>query len=473
MASLERCKLKCQRFIRSSIPVIAPIASELRTLPKFRAIEHKPGRVKYEEETQPNWWALPKNLWQTLVKSSEGVNLVDSIVKAPQFSASIGKTIFLATGKGVVYSSPDEIARELLVSYLFEAGTGRWKPSVFERIWKDCASFFNPKEKKMEYFIYAPICWRLGTIIKRRLKLGDGFEIRRLSNNEVAHLASLNPALAGIHFEHRFTLWTSTFFVHRWEWEKRVEDDYSGYWNVFPALSDDWVSKLNEEVALLRSLLNPELSVPLYAVIKDSSPRDIGGGVTSRELPWKPTLTSFSRASSKVYSRGEINSYVRRRAKFLGLIGKKGWGEVAASMRRFAIARQNPFAADVLADVIAALEQLVVRGERGELTYKLSVRTANMLAKSVAKSPAVIVKDIKDAYDYRSQVAHGDYVFDNPQEWDAARRMRRAKGKKGNPFHDINKINRLTGTVSQYYRRALEIIIDTGELKIDWTSMGL
>ena len=146
-------------------------------------------------------------------------------------------------------------------------------------------------------------------------------------------------------------------------------------------------------------------------------------------------------------------------------------------MRRFAVAWENPFRADILADIIAALEHLVVGTERNNKNWKLRNRTAHFLEKTETKRQE-IVNDLKDAYTYRSDVFHGGYVFDNASEWETATRMKRDKmkrdkGKGGNPFHDVNEVHRLIYTVSQYYRRALEIMIDRGQLEVDWSAQGL
>ncbi len=67
----------------------------------------------------------------------------------------------------------------------------------------------------------------------------------------------------------------------------------------------------------------------------------------------------------------------------------------------------------------------------------------------------------------------GGFVFDNVREWQAAIRMKRAKGKKGNPFHDVNEVHRLIYKVSDYYRRMLQTMIDRGQCEIDWSGGGL
>ena len=74
---------------------------------------------------------------------------------------------------------------------------------------------------------------------------------------------------------------------------------------------------------------------------------------------------------------------------------------------------------------------------------------------------------------YRSRVAHGDYVFDDVGEWSTARALKRAKGKHGNPFHDVNEVHRLKYTLSKYYRSAVIKMIRSGQLEIDWAKHGL
>ena len=83
------------------------------------------------------------------------------------------------------------------------------------------------------------------------------------------------------------------------------------------------------------------------------------------------------------------------------------------------------------------------------------------------------MNDLRDAYAYRSQVFHGGFVFDNAMEWQAATRMKRAKGKGGNPFYHVNEVHRLIYKVSNYYRRTLQVMIDRGQCEIDWTGQGL
>ena len=135
-------------------------------------------------------------------------------------------------------------------------------------------------------------------------------------------------------------------------------------------------------------------------------------------------------------------------------------------MRRFAVAWENPFRADILADIVAALEKLIVNSKE-EVSYKLRTRVAFLLGKSSAERKN-IAKNIKDAYSYRSDVFHGGYVFDSLSEFEAAKRIKKAKGKKGNPFHHINEVHRLIYKMRAYYRDILKFMIDRSEFIINW-----
>ena len=469
MTSLDQCKNQFRLFLRDCLPPISQAINSIPSIPKFSVVpSSKPDSYKFVEEKQPNWWQLPKELKQTLFSSSEGQALIALLERTPPFSHTIGKEIFLSDrGMSKTYDSGIVLASEILVSYLFAAGVGRWKPTIFDRVWRDCVSYYDPEDNIVEYFLYAPIAFRLG--ITKQLDLGDGLAIRRLRNDEVARLASLNPALAGVLVGHRFTLWTTTFFVKRCEFEKHIVNKESTQWGLLQNSLNQWVSRLNEEVAILRSLLNEALAVPTYAFIRDGYPRDpLGGPPTS--LPWRVNFRPFDNPPS----RRELTNYTKRRAKFLELQGERGWENVAASMRRYAIAWENPFRADILADIGAALENLVVQSDR-EVSYKFRLRTAHFLEKTATKRQDII-RDLNVAYSYRSNVFHGGFVFDNPGEYETATRMKPSKkklGKGGNPFHDVNEVHRLIYAVSDYYRRILKTMIDHELMEIDWTTFGL
>lgn len=464
--SLDECRRSAETFVRRGLPVAAQAEGGLPTVPRFSAkVKTGPGkRIRYVETGAPNWWQLGKDRNLALLESPAGQELVRELGATVPFSACIGKMIWIDQRQTATnYASAGEIALEVLTSYLFAAGAGRWNAAAFKKVWDDCVAYFDPAQTKLEYVLYAPIGNLSG--IKRRLTLSSDLVIRRLPPEQVAHLASLNTRIAGMTEEHRLTLWTSLFFVERCSFDKTLRD-VNDVPTSLGTFRDDWWCHLNEEVAMLRSLLGPGPCVPSYALIRDGYPRDGTEGPGSRELPWRYRLldrTSFTRRQLKQYSR--------RRAAFLALRGSPAWEIVAGSMRRFAIAWENTFPADALADIVSAVESLVV-DDKTEVSYKVRVRTSNLLGMTT-KQRQHILTDMRKAYEYRSKVAHGAYVFDDPREWQTAKRLKRAKGKHGNPFHDVNEIHRLKYAVAGYYRDILVRLIDRSDLSINWSDRGL
>jgi len=437
----------------------------MSTMPNFYAEPSgKNGRHKFIETTQTNWWQLPKDLKASLYKTPEAQTLVSRFESTPPFSKVISKSIMIPSrGKSSCYKTGTDIANTLLISYLFSSGCGRWQHPKFNKVWNDCVAYFDPNSKTLEYFLYAPISSMPG--VTQKIELDDGVVIRRLSASKIAHLASLDSNLAGYTLFHRLTLWPSCFFEKRMELEKIVVTE-TGLDQKSLNIIFDWESRINEEVSLLRCLLNETPAITTFSFIRNGYPRDPGGG-NIISLPWRARLPNWVEPPSK----NEVKGYRKRRSKFVNAHGKQGWDSIAISMRRFAIAWENPFRADVLADIVSALEQLVVNSDR-EVSYKLRTRVAYLLGKSPTDRKN-IAKNIKDAYSYRSNVFHGGYVFDNPREIEGARRIKKAKGKKGNPFHDTNEVHRLIYTISEYYRNILKFMIDRSEFIINWEEKAL
>jgi len=253
LSLLAQSRMRCERLLRTFLPAFSQIAPNLPTLPRFYALpSSKPGRHKFIDEKQPNWWQLPRDLRQSIFSSGEGQSLAASVEQTPPFSHCIGKQIvFPQIGTASNYTSGSDLAREILVSYLFAAGVKQWKPTEFDRVWCDCVSYFNPAETTLEYFLYAPIAYMPG--VPRHLNLGDGLAIRRLQASEMARLASLCPTLAGVSVEDVGTQWPTHFFRKRYEFEKLLVKPESIDWR-FKSHSSllDWRSRLNEEVTIRR-----------------------------------------------------------------------------------------------------------------------------------------------------------------------------------------------------------------------------
>lgn len=166
-----------------------------------------------------------------------------------------------------------------------------------------------------------------------------------------------------------------------------------------------------------------------------------------------------------------LTRYRKVRTQFLTMEKDDEWRRVFQSMRRFVAAWGNPSPEDVLTDLVAAIESLLV-WDSGELSYKVRVRGAALLGGDINER-TIIAKDLKDAYALRSKVVHGAYVFDALGDRSTADRLGAARGEGGNPFHDINEINRLTGTLVDYFRSLIRLFVRVGSLKREWEKLGL
>jgi len=463
--SIDSCQASCERFVRFAIPSISAVASKISTIPAFEAAkQEKRNSYRFVEGTQPNWWQVPRELWATILNSTEGRASIIELEKTLPFQDCIGKWIYLV-GRGTGHSVPSgaAIAKTILSSYLFEAGAGRWKPRAFSRVWSDCVRYFDPLTRKTSYKLFAPVMGPIG--LGRKLKLEDGRFLQNLPVSRVARLGSLNNELAGVTLRHRFWLWTTVFLIQENIVEKKIEPEVPMSTSQQGAATN-WEAMINKEVAIFRSFLHPLVSIPTYALVLEGYPRDPVGGPIP-QVHWRPAEYSFTR---KV-PLAKLRRYALLRSKFLAESGTHAWGAVMASMRRFALAWENPFVSDVLAGIVAALEGLLVR-DKQEVSYKLRIRAAHLLTKDLQKRREIL-KNLSSAYDYRSRVFHGDYVFDDLREWATAKDMKRAKGKGGDPFYDLNKVNRLVGILSDYYRSSLAMIVRSGKLEMNWSDVGL
>lgn len=472
-SSLERCRENCEQFLRNTLPSFRTIEPTLPVIPKFSVV-HDPGRkrMRFAEHGQPNWWQVPKDLWTDAFKTESGQAVLNSLESTAPFRDVIGKSMHLVeSGRGIGGIDREYIAKEISRSYLFEAATGPWRPHAFERVWNQCVDYFDPSEAELTWVLYAPI-WGLRGI-SRSLSLGDGLEIRNLTTARQARIASLDSTLSGVNIEHRLTLWPSHFFVKEFKVQKIFDSD--GQSNEIQinrshemaVRKTDVYSALNEEVVLLRALLGNEATVPHFAFIYDGYPRDPGGGQYNT-FPWRPRLSHRDHRTT----RAEIDRYASKRARFKELSGEPGWGAVMASMRRYAIAWDSPYPADSLSDIVSALEGLLLQGKRTETERTLKERAANILTTNETERQ-VIRKNIKDAYELRSRIAHGGFVFDTYSEIETARAMksvgtrRQARQRDNSLIKKLQEVQRLKGVLANYYGSALGKLISSGTLKVD------
>jgi len=89
-----------------------------------------------------------------------------------------------------------------------------------------------------------------------------------------------------------------------------------------------------------------------------------------------------------------------------GALGERPRLSLAA--RRLSAAMLQTDDQDKILDLLIGLEALLGDEAKSEMTYKLALRTAAVLAATGDFDPSVVFADVKRLYAYRSAVAHGD-----------------------------------------------------------------
>ena len=100
---------------------------------------------------------------------------------------------------------------------------------------------------------------------------------------------------------------------------------------------------------------------------------------------------------------------IERAGIVLAYLRKAGKRQSLAA-RRFSSAALRSEEDDSILDLCIALEAALGDRQRGEMTYKLSLRSAAALSleEEPATSPAEVMRKVKRLYDWRSAVVHGD-----------------------------------------------------------------
>lgn len=79
---------------------------------------------------------------------------------------------------------------------------------------------------------------------------------------------------------------------------------------------------------------------------------------------------------------------------------------IEIAIRYFNFANERDSNEDKMVDYIIALEALYLNGDHGEFTYRLAHRAASMLGSTFDKRRETF-RNVRDAYDLRSQIVHG------------------------------------------------------------------
>lgn len=88
--------------------------------------------------------------------------------------------------------------------------------------------------------------------------------------------------------------------------------------------------------------------------------------------------------------------------------GVEGRDSLELAARRLSAGMLRETDDDAILDLLIGLEAMLSDKDKGELTFKLALRSAAVLAGLPAYNPSVVFGQVKQLYNYRSAVAHGD-----------------------------------------------------------------
>lgn len=108
---------------------------------------------------------------------------------------------------------------------------------------------------------------------------------------------------------------------------------------------------------------------------------------------------------------------VRRAGKVLRYLRDADRRQRLAS-RRFSSAALREEEEDAILDLCIALEAAVGDRQRGEMTYKLSLRTAALMSleEPASETSATVMRRVKQLYNWRSKIVHGDEDIEKARE---------------------------------------------------------
>jgi hypothetical protein len=381
VASLLDLRSPSAAFVKSSIPLVA--AADLKHIPRFVAL---PGHRHWLELLSPRWRFLPPRLLSETIRTPKGKILVAALDQLLLDRGILHADLrFGGVGKMV---SAGNMAVELLETYLSIAGPV-WNTRSFSQAWRAWTTLLDPEVTFLPVAVVAQV-FGLGKNFKRAIPLKHAdWQLVSESPETTAAYANAQPILAG-HVEHGFERrWTTQFLRRTGNIRKQILRS-GEHADSAPEELVRPVSDLQRETVLLRVFCDERISVPRYAVLPWPVVAAFEINVAAT-LPWRVVPSQQGGASPTL-----VNRYRRERARFMALRDNDAWWPTYASMRRFAAAWENPFLADRLADLVAALEALMASDSKTEVGYRVRVRTARLIS-AIGARPGLI-RDLTRTY---------------------------------------------------------------------------
>jgi hypothetical protein len=451
-------------FLKDSIPIIRKNIdiSSLPTLIKYRIVKDDNGRIKVQKYNAPNYWQIEFDGLLTNLTSLR--NSLIACNKHSQIKAVDGKWSN-AFNHGIHFHAnyvPIHFLKELIDR---EKGI-KFRKKTFNLIFNNFLKYISQEPKSFARIII-PLDGL--NITSKTIKLEKDLRIKKLNPKElvdVINYCSIFGYFYGTGFSAWFKCVLELDIKFKWTWLSKSERN-SG--KVFLDVMNQTAyiqPKINQEIIILRALINRPISSPTYAIdYREWDYVTFSGGVINY-LPWVRSKHIFSEPlPSKL-----VLKYQKYRANLLNIKDDTTKQRIFVAMRKLAFSMDKPYSGDKLMDAVSGLEGLLVSSNK-EVTHKFAERIPLLLEKDMNERKK-LQKDLKIAYDLRSQLAHGSIAADYSDTIVTKQILgKKIKNKELSKSKDIQRLSHL---LTQLLHKTILLCIDkkTTEFKWDESILG-
>lgn len=377
-------------------------ASDLPTVRGFALEAEESGKPRLVPADIPSWHQATDLLKPIVGDLLAWPLAVEEAARDPRVQTFDGKWV-----RGPWFgrkSTALQVPLEFLRDYFACCREFAFRPDLFRQRYREMLRYHDPGAS-FRAKLTAPLSGFAAE--KPVISLGD-IRIRQVGVKEVGDIANRFPEIC--------------FFyggMGRWwfSWVLEAEVDVPKNVTVedTPSVSSPgWelpfahAGLVNREVVLLRCFTGQPVTARTFVYGHDGWPVDALSPFQVVELPWNQRL--YPRGGGDPLSDSDVRKYRLIRRKYLA-IDKMRRGPVTAAARRIALADDQPYPGDRVADYVSAMEGLLVEGPAPETQYRFSQRVAFLLGRPGRRKELLGLA--KKLYDARSRVVHGEFMPDD------------------------------------------------------------
>lgn len=452
-------------FLKESIPILRRNV-EVKSLPTIRRyrIDKDNKRTRYVPYDNPNWWQIRD--FGEIVNLPSLHNAIDVCQKHKRINSLGGKWSY-AFGYGTNFHA-NNVPFTFLKELVSRENDLKFKEKTFENTFHHFLKYISQTDESYARLIVPFNNLSIGT---KRIELEQDSRIHKLTPKETIGLINNCPILCEFYgggLSRWFTCVLEFDIPFNWVWlEKQTPDEPNALLALIKSsdLYKSFEPRINREIVILRAISNRPISSPTYVIDYRGWESVMFSGGAINLLPWtRPKFPSPDELTQK-----EIRKYRKYRRKFLDMTNVKEQQRIFVAMRKLAFSLEKPYGGDEIMDTVSGLEGLLV-DSTNEVRHKFAERVAVLLERNV-KDRINLQKEMRDAYDLRSQVAHGQVITD---DFDQIRSKissgQQPSKKEMGTFNSIQRLRRKTSTL---LHKAILMCIEKQTTDFDWDSSFL